>query len=405
MKVEKKIRIGMVLDDRFPPDARVEKEISILVSNGFEVYLLCYTFGDDPPVSEFKGARIIRIQTNRKVSRKLRALINTIFDIYTIYWKKKIINFVKKYKIDMIHIHDLYLVGAGLKAKDQLQGKVKIIGDLHENYADALQYYKFSNTFPGNILISVKKWKKKEKEWISKLDRAVVVIEEMKKRISDYLDEDKIAICENCPEIESFQNDDVSEEIHKKYKGSFVISYIGAFDWHRGIDTVLQAVSELSEIKELKLCIVGTGKIENELKSLANKLQIEDKVIFEGWKSPALIPNYFKLSDIGIIPHLKSVQTDNSSPNKLYQYMYYQTPIISTNCQSLERILKETETGLVYESGDIQGLAEKVRQLYKNKELRDEMAERGKQAIEDKYNWGFCSKELISMYKEMREKK
>jgi len=78
---------------------------------------------------------------------------------------------------------------------------------LHENYADALKYYKFSNTFPGNILISVKKWQLTEKKWLSQLDRAVVVVEEMKNRIAGDIASEQVFVCENCPEIVSFQGE------------------------------------------------------------------------------------------------------------------------------------------------------------------------------------------------------
>ena len=78
-----------------------------------------------------------------------------------------------------------------LKAKKKLKKEIFICGDLHENYADALKYYRFSNTFPGNILISQPKWQATEKDWISKLDRAIVVVNEMKQRISKYIDKEK----------------------------------------------------------------------------------------------------------------------------------------------------------------------------------------------------------------------
>ncbi|MCF7911175.1 MAG: glycosyltransferase family 4 protein [Candidatus Cloacimonetes bacterium] len=401
MDNKKKYKIGMVLDDRFPPDARVGKEIRSLVAAGFAVYLLCFRFGEEKEESDFYGAKVIRIKINRKLSRKLRALTNTILDIYTYYWCGKMVNFVKKYDIDILHIHDLYLVGAGLKARKKLGGLVKVCGDLHENYADALKYYKFSNTFPGNILISVKKWQRTEKKWLSQLDKAVVVVDEMKSRISGDIETEKIVVCENCLEISSFQEPEENKSLFEKYRGKFVLSYIGAFDWHRGIDTLLRAVSELEEIENLVVSIVGTGKIKHELQRLVKELGIQNKVIFEGWQPPERLPDYFKLSDIGIIPHKKSIQTDNSSPNKIYQYMYYEVPVISTNCRSLERILNETGAGLTYMSDDHQDLARQVRKLYRDKDLRQGMKIKGKQAIMEKYNWEKCSRGLVDMYREL----
>ena len=48
-------------------------------------------------------------------------------------------------------------------------------------------------------------------------------------------------------------------------------------------------------------------------------------------------------SDAAIIPHIRTENNDASSPNKLYQYMYLNKPIISSDCTSLKRIINETQ--------------------------------------------------------------
>jgi glycosyltransferase involved in cell wall biosynthesis len=278
-----------------------------------------------------------------------------------------------------------------------------VVGDLHENYADAIQYYKFSTTFPGNILISSKKWKEKEKEWVSQSDYIITVVEEMKNRIEQYVNSDNVIIYGNYPNLKEFLNYEEDKELLEKYNNKFVITYIGGFDYHRGIDILLESLTFLSGLKDLKLCLIGKGKNLNELKDKINKLNISDKVDFIGWIHSNKLPNYFKLSSIGIIPHLKSVQTDNSSPNKLFQYMAMSVPVISTNCNSLKRMVNESECGLIYEYDNAQDLADKVIQLYKNEKLKKEMGENGKKAVIEKYNWENTSKNLIELYEKIEK--
>jgi glycosyltransferase involved in cell wall biosynthesis len=296
------------------------------------------------------------------------------------------------------------MIGAGFIANDRLDKKIIIVGDLHENYVDALEHYKFSTVFPGNILISIKKWRKIEKEWISKLDYAVVVVEEMKQRITPFIKKDKIIVYENYVNKDDFLNYSEHKEIIEKYKNKFVISYIGGFDYHRGIHTIIKSLQYLKNIDNLKFCAVGSGKNLNELFTYAKKLNVLNLIDFEGWQSPNNLPNYFFASDIGIIPHLKSVQTDNSSPNKLYQYMLSERPIISTNCNSIQRVIKESNTGLIYKSGDAKNLAKKIIQLYENPELRKQMGKNGKKAVIEKYNWENTSKNLIELYEKIENK-
>lgn len=391
----------MILDKEFTGDLRVEKEVVALRNAGFDVFVLCLNYGSKPECEDFHGAKIIRISKSKSIIKKLRALTNTIFNFYPHWWAKHIVEFVKKYQIDVLHIHDLYMLGAGFIAKKNLHSNIKIIGDLHENYADAIKYYKFSTTFPGNILISKKKWAKIEEKWIGELYYAIAVAEEMKNRICPYINKEKIIVIGNYPDLYESLSYGKDESLIEKYRGHFVISYIGGFDYHRGIGTLIEATQYLSEISDLKICIVGHGSNINELKRKANELKVNSKIIFEGWQTPKKLLNYFKISDVGIIPHLKSIQTDNSSPNKLFHYMLMERPIVATNCNSIQRIIEETKCGLIYENKNSHQLAEAVIKLYKSESLRQQMGANGKKAVMEKYNWEKTSRNLIKLYEKI----
>jgi len=66
------------------------------------------------------------------------------------------------------------------------------------------------------------------------------------------------------------------------------------------------------------------------------------------------------MADVAIIPHLKSEQTDNSSPNKLYEYMYLMKPIVASNCNSVKRIVEEGQSGIIYQHESPRDLADKL---------------------------------------------
>jgi len=126
-----------------------------------------------------------------------------------------------------------------------------------------------------------------------------------------------------------------------------------------------------------------------------------DYISFEGWQPSYKLPSFIEASDICLIPHLKTKHTDNTIPHKLFQYIFMRKPVIATNCNPIERILKETEAGLVYPSNNEIQLAEKILYLYSNPSLRSEMAEKGHKAIIEKYNWESSSKNLIDLYKKI----
>jgi len=52
-------KILMLLQGEFPPDIRLEKEITTLSNNGYKITLICNRFSSANP-SEFNGCKIIR---------------------------------------------------------------------------------------------------------------------------------------------------------------------------------------------------------------------------------------------------------------------------------------------------------------------------------------------------------
>lgn len=106
-----------------------------------------------------------------------------------------------------------------------------------------------------------------------------------------------------------------------------------------------------------------------------------------GWKNFEEMQSYLGKSDICLIPHIKSDHTDSTVPHKIFQYMYAGKPIIASNCLPIERILKDTESGLVYPYNDPLKFANSVRQIVKGIGHTKNMQQNGIRAVKEKYNW------------------
>ncbi|MFK8005348.1 MAG: glycosyltransferase family 4 protein [Saprospiraceae bacterium] len=401
------MKIGMILDNEFTGDMRVENEVISLVEAGHQVFVLCFNYGKKEPFESFHGGQIIRILINSKYKDKMKGLTNTFFDPYTRYWGKQISSFVKEYNIEVLHVHDLVLLGGAFKGIKKLGYKIPVVSDLHENYPEALKYYKFSNTFPGNILISVPKWERTEIKWIDQADYIITVIEEAVTRYEKLgTDKSKITVVANYVNSDEFLNAETVDSILEKFKGQFVISYLGGFDSHRGLESVIRAVPLVrDQIPNFKLVLVGAGRNLEDLKQLAKSLDVEEQVVFEGWQLPSTLPTYISASSLCLIPHLKTGHTDNTIPHKLFQYMLLGKPVLSTNCNPLERIINETKSGLIFRSNDEKDLAEKIKYAYDNSDETKQMGVNGTKAVKEIYNWENTAKNLINLYKKIEDKK
>ena len=391
----------MVLDNRFPPDERVEKEAVSLIRAGFEVLLLCFTFGADPPKEVYQSIQMRRVYMPHWLYKKLSALVLTL-PFYRWFWYLKMKRFVKQEKIDCLHIHDLPLCGVALRIKQRY--KVPVIADMHENYPVLIEQEKWANNFWGKILISKKRWYQMEKKWLAQVDHVICVADEMRNRLEKILSSQKAyTILPNYIDPESFlRQQQTNSEIEEKFKGKFGVLYYGSIDSMRGIETLLEAGKILKDkIANLMLILIGTGSILTGLQRLAQRLGIGDLVAFEGWQNPANLRSYMKNIRVAVIPHLKSEQTDNSSPNKLFVFMLAKKPIVSTNCRSLEKIIAENECGLIYPSADSQELANKIYVLYQNPDLCEKMGNNGFRAVMERYNWPDSVKNLITLYRQL----
>jgi len=393
------LRIGMILDNEFSGDMRVENEVQALVNAGHEVFVFCLTYGSKPESENYHGASIIRIPISKFAKNKLNGLNNTIFNFYPGWWSKRVLNLVKEYPIDVLHVHDLWMMEAGIKISNKLN--VPIVADLHENYVHALANYKWSTTFPGSVLVSQNKWKRKEKEWLKMASDIIVVIEEAKNRVEKIAPDKHICVVANYVNIEDFKvsNPTEVEELKMQYAGDYIVTYTGGMDLHRGLENVVRAIpSIIKSIVNFKLVLVGTGSNVQDLKDLASQLNVTEYVIFKGWQYPEDLPAYMSTSDACIIPHMKTAHTDNTIPHKLFHYMLMNQPVLVSDCEPLKRIVKETDCGFIFKQNSIEDIAEKIIAMSQSKSLSLEMADRGRQAVLSKYNWRQTAKNLTDLY-------
>jgi glycosyltransferase involved in cell wall biosynthesis len=399
------MNIGMLLDKEFYGDLRVENEIQALSTAGFNLYLFCFTFSKESHIDDYFGAKIIHISVSKKLIFKLRGLTNTIFNVYPLYLSRLIKKYLNLNKIQVLHIHDLYLFQVGLIIKKDYP-KLILVGDLHENYVEGLKHYKFANTFPGNILISIKKWEKKEIEWCNKFDFLITVIEEAVDRYSLLgIPKEKFFVVSNYVNLDTFNINEIDDTIISKYKNFKTLVYVGGFDIHRGLESVIKAIPIIiKKIANFKLVLVGKGANLDSLKILAKNLGVENYVAFEGWQHHSKLPSFIKAAEVCLIPHLKTQHTDNTIPHKLFQYMLLKKPIISSNCNPIERILNDTKAGVIYKSEDSKDLAEKTISIFSNKDMLSQFGENGLKAVMEKYNWKETSKKLVSLYHQVEEK-
>jgi glycosyltransferase involved in cell wall biosynthesis len=275
---------------------------------------------------------------------------------------------------------------------------VRLIIDLHENWPALLKTAVHLQTIPGRLLSSNDQWVRYEREMLPEADKVITIIEEARDRVAALgIDREKICMVSNTINLENL-------EIKSSGKDTdyLTLFYGGAINRHRGLQIVLKAL-KMCILKNLKvrLWIVGAGSYREELEKISGVLDISSNVKFWGQKPFHEMLELLAESDAALIPHLRTDNNDASSPNKLYQYMYLNKPVISSDCTSLKRIISETNTGFIYKNDSPEELFLLLEKLCTDRKLLEKTDGNGRKAVLEKYNWNYDKKRLIKAYSEL----
>ena len=394
------MRIGMILDDVFPPDPRVENEAITLINGGYDVFLFCLHNGNQKTNDLINGIKIRRYKFS-KLTYKLSALSYNL-PFYKMIMTPKISHFIKENAIDVLHIHDIRIAGAVFSSNKKHQ--LKIVLDLHDNIPENMKFYPHLQKFPGKYIISPKKWKKKEKEFILKSDKIITVSPNFAKQIIEInnLQPEKMVLVPNTVRQSFYKEAIYSEEIKKKYFNKFVVLYLGDTHLRRGLLTAIRAAKLVSKkIVNFKLVIVGRNTTDHILIEEVKRLHLESYVDFEGWQDVSLFPSYIIASNVCISPLYRSIQHDVAYANKIFQYMSFGKPILVSNAIAQKEIVESIHSGLVHEEKNEEDFYSKVIELYQNKEKAEELGNNGKEFIEKKFSWEVTSQALVKLYDEL----
>jgi len=150
-----------------------------------------------------------------------------------------------------------------------------------------------------------------------------------------------------------------------------------------GIADLIKAMSSLPT--DVKLLILGSGPLENNLKLLALRSLGEggdDKILFLGNVLNNDVPRYLAISDVFVRPSLSE-----GLGISFLEAMAAGVPIIGTKVGGIPDFLKDGETGLFCEVSSPKSIAEKINLLLSGEALRRKIIINAGQLVEEKYNW------------------
>jgi len=184
------------------------------------------------------------------------------------------------------------------------------------------------------------------------------------------------------------------ESIRDKY-GPQIILFIGRLVYYKGVEYLIRAIKNV----DAKLLLIGEGYLEDYLKKLVAKLEIEGKVVFLGKLEDKELPIYYHACDIFVLP---SIANSEAFGIVQLEAMACSKPVVSTALPTgVTFVNLHEETGLIIPPKDSEALAEAINKLLSNPDLRERYGQYGKLRAEKEFTKELMVRRVLTVYEKL----
>ena len=168
-----------------------------------------------------------------------------------------------------------------------------------------------------------------------------------------------------------------------------IIGNIAAFTGFKDHKTWISTASELKNRGlKAKYILIGDGPLEAEVRAHADSLQLNDDVIFAGFRKdiPQILPEF----DLFLF-------TSNNEPTGgvLLESYACRVPIVAANAGGIPEVIVDGKTGLLAEVGNPVDFADKVEMLLADETMQDRFRDNGYQFLVENFTKDVIAKKMF----------
>ena len=364
------IQVILAVTNDIVADNRLHKVASTLKNNGYLVTIVGRKFS----FSENLFSRPYK-------TRRFKLWFNRTFLFYANY-NLRLLVYLLKVPVDIIVANDLDTIPACWLAS-RLRRKV-LIFDSHELFTEVPEL------IDKPIIKGV--WRIHERLLLRKIKLGYTVSEPIQQYYKKQYGHD-YELIKNVGFFRFESNTHLKND--KK-----VIVYQGAVNKGRGLELMFQAMRHLDGYV---LWIVGNGDIMDELKELADKLFLHDKVVFIGRVPLDIVKKYTNQAQIGFsLEEDMGLNYRYALPNKLFDYVQARIPVIVSDLPEMKNLVETYKIGSVLEDRNPEKLAMLVKKLVDNKKGSEDL-KRNLELAARELCWQREEEKIILLYRKASE--
>ena len=142
------------------------------------------------------------------------------------------------------------------------------------------------------------------------------------------------------------------EAKHGVPRDARVVGFVGRLSPEKAVGDAIAALVRLPE--DVWLCIVGDGPEENALRAEARRRGVERRVVFAGFSRE--VDRYLVSFSALVLPSRRE-----ALPVTLREAAALSIPVIAADVGGVREVVVPRETGLLYPTGDVDGLVRAIR--------------------------------------------
>jgi glycosyltransferase involved in cell wall biosynthesis len=179
---------------------------------------------------------------------------------------------------------------------------------------------------------------------------------------------------------------------------SLVCGFIGSFHyWHDAKALLSIAEKLLIKHPNLSFIFIGQGGASAaDIRKEFSEQPWSERGVFIDHVQHHQIQNYINIFDIALAPYARQ-PLFYYSPVKIFEYMAYGIALVTVPLGQIKEIVQDRENGLFYDPDKENDLAEKIKELVNNPEMRIRLGARAKELIASTHTWDQKARELEAL--------
>ncbi|MCD6733541.1 MAG: glycosyltransferase [Burkholderiaceae bacterium] len=178
--------------------------------------------------------------------------------------------------------------------------------------------------------------------------------------------------------------------------GVEVFGYIGQLISRKRIDTLIRAFASLPG-EHRRLYLIGDGPERAELEALAESLGQAGRIRFTGFRDDRL--EFLRGFDLFVLP-----SSLEGIPRCVMEAMAAGIPVVASDIEGTRTLVKDGETGLLFEVGDHAGLAAQIERLMGDPALRARLAAAARALVQERFSAARMAGDYLRLYRDVLDR-